>query len=106
MLPDGKSLTHRIAAHTSWANTSNRTERTAAARAGLLARFEREVDPDGTLSPAERRIRAEHARKAFYLGLAAKSAAARRRNASARSAADEAAELRAIADEIDGGNAA
>jgi hypothetical protein len=44
----------------------------------LADRFERQVDPDGTLSPEDRARRAGHARKAFYLRLALKSAQARR----------------------------
>jgi hypothetical protein len=44
-----------------------------------MDRFEREVDPDGTLPIAERVKRAEHARKAYFLDLARKSAIARRR---------------------------
>ncbi len=68
-----------IAAHESWAQTPDRTARTAPARRALMARFERQVDPDGTLPPAERAIRAEHARKAYFARLALKSARARRR---------------------------
>jgi hypothetical protein len=49
------------------------------ARQAFLDRFEREVDPDGTLPPAERARRAEHARKAYFAKLALKSAQARRR---------------------------
>lgn len=51
----------------------------ARARAGFMARFEREVDPDGVLDPAERTDRAEHAKKAYFTRLALKSARARRR---------------------------
>jgi hypothetical protein len=54
----------RLGAHTSWAKTSDRSARTQAARSAFLARFEREVDPDGLLSPAERAARADHALKA------------------------------------------
>lgn len=43
-----------------------------------MAKFEREVDPDGTLDPVERAIRAEHLRKAYFQRLALKSAKARR----------------------------
>ncbi len=50
---------------------------TAAGRRAFLDRFEREVDPDGTLPPAERAARAEAARKAYMAALAAKSAAVR-----------------------------
>ena len=52
---------------------------TAAARSRFLARFEHEVDPDGTLDPAERSRRAEAARRAWMTSLALKSAAARRK---------------------------
>ena len=76
-------LQARLAAHTSWANTKNPSERTAPARSAFDARVEREVDPDGTLDPEERRRRAEHARKAYFTRLALKSAQARRNRAQA-----------------------
>jgi hypothetical protein len=47
--------------------------------AGNLRRFEQEVDPDGTLRPAEREMRAKSLRKAHMARLAMKSAAARRK---------------------------
>lgn len=72
----------RIGAHESWARTEDRTARTRNAREAFMARFERQVDPDGVLSPADRAARAEHARKAHFARLAMKSAAARRRKAS------------------------
>jgi hypothetical protein len=50
----------------------------------MLERFEREVDPDGTLPPAERAKRAEYARKAYFQRLALKSAQVRRRRAGVR----------------------
>ena len=56
-------------------------EYTQAARAGFLRKFEREVDPDGTLSAEERQRRAEAARRAHMLRLAYASAKARRRRA-------------------------
>lgn len=55
------------------------TAATAPARKGFMAKFEREVDPDGTLPVAERQRRAERAMRAHMLRLAAKSADARRR---------------------------
>ena len=67
----------RLAAHTRWRN-EDPAEASEAARQRQLDRFEREVDPDGTLPPADRARRAEHARKAYMLGLALKSAKARR----------------------------
>lgn len=92
-----KSMTARLAAHESWARTPDRSARTAKARAALMAKFESEVDPDGSLSPAERARRAENARKAYYTRLALKSAKARRDAARLTSAADQAeAELREV----------
>jgi hypothetical protein len=76
-----RSLHARLAAHESWARTQDATARTEPARRAFLERFEREVDPDGTLPPAERARRAEHARKAHFARLALKSAQARRRKA-------------------------
>ena len=82
----------RIGAHESWARTVDRTARTAPARAALLARFEREADPDGLLPPDERARRAGHLRKAYYLRLALKSAQVRRaRQAPAENLGDDAA---------------
>lgn len=52
---------------------------TAAARAAALSRFDRLVDPDSNLPPAERARRAEAARRLYFAQLAYKSAIARRR---------------------------
>jgi len=78
LTPEQRSLRARIASHTSWANTEDPKARTAPARSAFFDRFEREVDPDGVLDPADRRRRAEHARKAHMQRLALKSARARR----------------------------
>lgn len=86
-----RRLAAQIAAHESWAHTSDRSARTAPARAALLARFEAQVDPDGALPPDERARRAEHARKAYFQRLALKSARARRRSRELAAEADEAA---------------
>jgi hypothetical protein len=56
-------------------------ETTAAARASFLARFEREVDPDGVLPVEERQRRAEAARRAYFARLALKSAQKRGKRA-------------------------
>ena len=45
--------------------THDPKETTKAAREAFMARFEREVDPDGTLAPEERARRAEAARSLF-----------------------------------------
>ncbi|HEX4061250.1 MAG TPA: hypothetical protein VHY58_09550 [Streptosporangiaceae bacterium] len=101
-----------IAASERWAHTADRAAATAPARAGLDARFEAEVDPDGTLDPAERARRVTAKRRAHFTRLALKSARSRRQAAAARQATQErqteaqagrtAAELRALADELDG----
>jgi hypothetical protein len=69
----------QIAAEISWSRTADRRARTQPGRDKFLERFEREVDPDTTLEPAERRRRAMHARRAHMLRLAKRSAQARKR---------------------------
>ena len=81
MTPEERSLRARMGGYASWANTSDPASRTAPARAAFQDRFERQVDPDGSLPVAERRRRAEAAKKAYYTGLALKSAQARRKRA-------------------------
>jgi hypothetical protein len=76
------SLRHQIAANESWAKTTDRAARTRAARQGLDARFEREVDPDGVMDPVTRAKAIANARRAYYQRLALKSAEARRQKAS------------------------
>jgi hypothetical protein len=67
-----------IGAHNSWARTDDRAARTAPGRNAAFARFEREVDPDGTLDPDERHRRARHLQKAYMARLSLKAAQARR----------------------------
>jgi hypothetical protein len=74
-----RSQLGRIGANISWSRTVDRTARTEPGRRAMLERFDREVDPDGTLPPAERAKRSEYARKAYFQRLALKSAQARRR---------------------------
>lgn len=73
-----KNINKRIAAEVSWARTHDRAARTRPARQAFLNRFEKQVDPDNTLPPEERRQRAEHAKRAYMLQLAKRSAAARK----------------------------
>jgi hypothetical protein len=73
-----RQLRAQLAAHASWANEADPTARTKPAREASFARFEREVDPEGTLSPTERRKRAEHLRKAHMLRMSLASTKARR----------------------------
>jgi len=63
-----RSLRARLAAYLMHAQHDSRVT-SAPGRAAFLARFEAEVDPDGTLDPQERRRRAEHARSAYFARL-------------------------------------
>jgi hypothetical protein len=78
-----------LAAHSRWAGEPDRKEALQPARDGLLARFERQVDPDGVLDPGERAKRAESARQAFYKAMQLKSSRSRaaKRGGSKRKAA-------------------
>jgi hypothetical protein len=78
MRPEQRRRRARIAAHASWAKTADRTARTSSATKAFLDRFERQVDPDGVLPQETRVAMAKHARTAYMLQLAAKSANARR----------------------------
>jgi hypothetical protein len=70
-MTDGeRSMLGRLAAETSWAQTTDRAARTAPARAAFEARFLEQADGDP--------VRAAHLRKAFYARLALRSAKARR----------------------------
>lgn len=62
-----KNINARIAAEISWARTSDRSARTRPARQAFLKKFEKEVDPNGTLPPEERHRRANHALRAHML---------------------------------------
>ncbi len=81
MTPSERSLQASAAAFDSWAQTSNRTARTAPARAAFDLRFVDLVDPQRELPEAERNLRAEAARRAYYVRLALASSRARSRKA-------------------------
>jgi hypothetical protein len=84
-----RSLLGRIGAETSWANTTDRSARTAPARAALDAKFLKQADGDP--------LRAAHLRKAHFARLAYLSAQARRRAREATDTAERAeAELAAL----------
>ena len=70
MTPEAASLRARIAAHTRWAGCEDRTDATSKARAAFMDRFERQVDPDGTLPPEVRAKLAKSAKSAYYSRLA------------------------------------
>lgn len=89
-----RQLAASIAAHESWANTTDRTARTAPARAALNQRFLDQANGDP--------VRAEHLRKAHFARLALKSAQSRRR---AREATEAALAAEAELAEIGGASA-
>lgn len=66
----------RIGGLTAWAQNDVQTL-VGPAHRGFRLRFERLVDPDGSLDPKERALRAERARRAHMLRLAARSAEVR-----------------------------
>jgi len=74
--PDEMSRRGRIGAHRLHSLYDSR-QLTAPGRAAFLAKFERDVDPDGVLPEQERLRRAMHARKAHFARLARLSAIAR-----------------------------
>ena len=86
--PALRALHARIAVHTSWQQTTNRTARTApAVEAGpsRLSYWEKRVDPDGLMDEATRAKAAENARTAHYQRMAYRSAQARARRKAAAS---------------------
>jgi hypothetical protein len=78
MTPGERTLRARMAAYVLHSRYDSR-ELTAPARRAFNDRFEKEVDPDGTLPPDERQRRAAAAKKAYFARLALRSAQARRR---------------------------
>jgi hypothetical protein len=71
------SATGRAAALARWAYEPDPAAATAPATAGFLARFEREVDPDNVLTPAERELRARRLMRAHMIQLSRRSRAKR-----------------------------
>jgi hypothetical protein len=76
-----RRLLAQVRAHESWAQTEDRSARTASARKALEDKFLAEAGGDP--------VRAEHLRRAFYARLAFKSAQARRKAKEARTQADQ-----------------
>lgn len=75
------AINGRIGIHTRLSRTTraDRERQAESGQAGLLARFMREVDPEGRMSEADRVEAAQHARRAHMTRLAKASAAARRK---------------------------
>jgi hypothetical protein len=74
LTPEQRRLRARAAAHALHAQGGTST---TAGTAAFIARFERQVDPEGLLEPMERARRAEHARKAYMASLALRASKAR-----------------------------
>jgi hypothetical protein len=76
LTPEQRSIRGAIAANARWSR-EDPAANAARGQAGLIEKFRREVDPDGTLPEAERERRAECARKAHFQRLALASSKAR-----------------------------
>jgi hypothetical protein len=77
MTPGERTLRARAAAYEMHAKHGSQ-KAAIKGQAALLAKFERQVDPEGRLTPEERRRRALHARRAHMARLALASARSRR----------------------------
>jgi hypothetical protein len=86
LTPEQRTLRARIAAAARWAG-EDPAANAARGQAGLINRFRREVDPDGTLPEAERERRAQSAYRAHMSRLALASSKARARKAGSSDAA-------------------
>jgi hypothetical protein len=95
--PEERALVARIGAAERWGRCPDRVAATEPARAGLRAKFAAEVDPDGTMDPAEveRRVDSLHHAHMLRMTLAAKQARRKAREAKAEAVAAE-AELEAL----------
>src|SRR5690606_25412312 len=93
--PEERSLRARLAALEMHARGSTNT---APAREALRRKFEDQVDPNRELPEAERKKRADAARRAHYTRLALRSVVARRQ---ARERREEAERLDAIAEQLE-----
>jgi hypothetical protein len=72
------SSTGREAALRRWAFTPDRTAATSPAREAIRTRYERRVDPDGTMHPDERARRADALLRADMIALARRRGTRRR----------------------------
>lgn len=74
-----RSLRAKIAAAERWGRTDDRTAATAPARAGLRAKFAREIDPDESLPAAELERRVDSLMRAHMLRMSLAAKTARRK---------------------------
>lgn len=101
--PEDRALISQIAAAERWGRTTDRSAATAPARAGLRARFAKEVDPDCTLDQAERERRVDSLMRAHMLRMSLAAKTARRR---AREESEKADQAEAKLAKATGGDAA
>ena len=83
-MPFKDSAQARRVAHQGWAQTADRTARTTPGRDAITANLERTVDPDGVMSPEDRRKAAENLRQARLLLAAERSVPSRKRKKAAK----------------------
>jgi hypothetical protein len=79
LTPAQRSMRASLASHTRWANEPDRAEAMRPVLEGMLAKFEREVDP-AVVDPEMRINLAESAKRAYYKRLQLKSSLARAAN--------------------------
>lgn len=94
LTPAERSLRARAAAYALHSQGGTSTE---AATAAQLARFDRQVDPDGSLDPAERARRARFALKSHMASLSLKASRAKAR----QRRRELLAEARGLVDELE-----
>lgn len=82
--PEERSTSAAIAAASRWAREPDRAKATAPARAGLRAKFAREIDPDGTMPAKEREYRVDHLMRAHMLRMSLAAGRARRAKSQAK----------------------
>jgi hypothetical protein len=75
--PEQRALAAQIAAAERWGRTNDRSAATAPARAGLRAKFAREIDPEGRLDAAELERRVDSLMKAHMLRMSLAAVKAR-----------------------------
>lgn len=78
LTPEQRRLRAQLAAHTRWSR-EDPAPVGHRGQAGLRARLAREIDPDGSLAPAERERRTDSALRAHMTRLAFQSSRARAR---------------------------
>lgn len=76
LTPEQRSQRARLAALTRWSK-EDPSANAARGQAGLLAKFEQQVDPNNELPAPERQRRAQAARRAHMISLAFRSSKAR-----------------------------